>query len=139
MLASGPGSPDPCRVSQWAGGGLGLHYPVLAEIPCAWKPWKRNASQSCLSVDVPALLQASQDSADGRILELKQTVRQEVERHSTMEQMDILAQVAWTLPAELLDEFGIADEVWASVRSLLFREHLWACAKHGPCDGWQGL
>ena len=47
--------------------------------------------QECLqspSVDVPALLQASQDSADGRILELKQTVRQEVERHSTMEQID---------------------------------------------------
>ena len=88
MLASGPGSPDPCRVFQWAGGGLGpCIIPSLLRYR-AWKPWNRNASKPCLSVDVPALIQASQDSADVRILELKQTVRQEVERHSTMEQMD---------------------------------------------------
>ena len=73
-------------VGRWRSGAL--HYPVLAEIPCTWRIWSRNVSKSCPSVDVPALLQASQDSEDGRILELKQTVRQEVARHSTMEQMD---------------------------------------------------
>ena len=39
-------------------------------------------------MDVPAFLQANQQSEDGRILELKRTVRQDVARNSSMEHMD---------------------------------------------------